>query len=113
MILIRSVTGLTIDVSFLFPRDLSSSNHACFSPFLLCLPVYSNNGHMIKFELFESESSYQCHFAQLGTFVVSIAHYMRAYFNYQALVNGNEFELPGDAGYLNVRTLHALIMLSF
>lgn len=68
---------------------------------------------MIKFELFESESSYQCHFAQLGTFVVSIAHYMRAYFNYQALVNGNEFELPGDAGYLNVRNLHVLMMLSF
>jgi len=60
-----------------------------------------NNGHMIKFSFFESENSYQCHFAEIGTFVVSIAHYMRAYFNYQALVNGKEFSLPGDAGYLN------------
>ena len=39
----------------------------------------------------------------MGTFVVSIAHYMRAYFNYQALTHGNEFSLPGDVGYLNVR----------
>lgn len=62
---------------------------------------YSNNGHMIKFEMFETESSYQCHFSQIGTFVVSIAHYMRAYFNYQALVNGKDFQLPDDAGYLN------------
>jgi hypothetical protein len=56
---------------------------------------------MIKFEMFETESSYQCHFAQIGTFVVSIAHYMRAYFNYQALVDGKDFQLPADAGYLN------------
>jgi hypothetical protein len=27
---------------------------------------------------------------------------MRAYFNYQALILGREFSLPGDAGYLNV-----------
>ena len=57
---------------------------------------------MIKFAFFESDKSYQCHFAEIGTFVVSIAHYMRAYFNYQAIVLGNQFELPGDAGYLNV-----------
>lgn len=56
---------------------------------------------MIKFELFDTENSYQCHFASIGTFVVSIAHYMRAYFNYQALVSGRDFALPGDAGYLN------------
>jgi hypothetical protein len=56
---------------------------------------------MIKFELFDTENSYQCHFASLGTFVVSIAHYMRAYFNFMALVNGRDFQLPGDAGYLN------------
>ena len=61
---------------------------------------------MIKFELFDMENSYQCHFAQVGTFVVSIAHYMRAYFNYEALVNGQDFTLPGDAGYLNVRCLN-------
>lgn len=63
----------------------------------------SNNGHMIKFAFFESDTSYQCHFSEIGTFVVSIAHYMRAYFNYQALVHGEDFELPSDAGYLNVR----------
>lgn len=57
---------------------------------------------MIKFQLFDSENSYQCHFSEIATFVVSIAHYMRSYFNYQALVNGRNFELPGDAGYLNV-----------
>ena len=69
----------------------------------LCVSICrSNNGHMIKFELFDTENSYQCHFAQIGTFVVSIAHYMRAYFNHQALVNGQDFSLPNDAGYLNV-----------
>jgi hypothetical protein len=56
---------------------------------------------MIKFELFDTDNSYQCHFASIGTFVVSIAHYMRAYFNHQALVSGRNFALPGDAGYLN------------
>ena len=56
---------------------------------------------MIKFEMFETDSSYQCHFAQIGTFVVSIAHYMRAYFNYEALEQGRDFSLPSDAGYLN------------
>jgi hypothetical protein len=64
----------------------------------------SNNGHMIKFEFFDSDNAYQCHFAELGTFVVSIAHYMRAYFNYQAVANGLDFALPEDAGYLNVST---------
>lgn len=59
-----------------------------------------NSGHMIKFELFENNSSYQCHFKNLGTYVVSVAHYMRAYFNYQYVVNGDDFELPDDAGYL-------------
>ena len=62
---------------------------------------YSNNGHMIKFELYETQNSYQCHFAQIGSFVVSVAHYMRAYFNYQALTKGNSFALPDDVGYLN------------
>ena len=56
---------------------------------------------MIKFEIYETENSYQCHFAQIGTFIVSIAHYMRAYFNYQALEYGNSFSLPEDVGYLN------------
>lgn len=63
--------------------------------------VNYNNGHMIKFEIYETENSYQCHFAQIGSFVVSIAHYMRAYFNYQALTYGNSFTLPDDVGYLN------------
>jgi len=57
---------------------------------------------MIKFAFFETDASYQCHFAEIGMFVVSIAHYMRAYFNYQALLRGEDFELPGDVGYLNV-----------
>jgi hypothetical protein len=69
----------------------------------LILSAFSNGGQMIKFQLFDSENSYQCHFSEIATFVVSIAHYMRAYFNYQALQHGKEFELPGDAGYLNVR----------
>jgi hypothetical protein len=64
-----------------------------------------NGGHMIKYELHRKENSYNCHFNELGSFVVSIAHYMRAYFNYLAITNGKYFSLPGDAGYLNVRTL--------
>jgi hypothetical protein len=62
----------------------------------------SHNGHMIKFQFFEKSSSLNCHFKNLGTYVVSIAHYMRAYFNYQALTHGNDFSLPGDVGFLNV-----------
>jgi len=63
--------------------------------------VNYHNGHMIKFQFFEKSSSLNCHFKNLGTFVVSIAHYMRAYFNYQALTHGNDFMLPGDVGFLN------------
>lgn len=59
------------------------------------------NGHMIKFEMYENKSNFQCHANNLGTFVVSISHYMRAYFNYQALIQGEGFKLPSDAGYLN------------
>ena len=62
---------------------------------------HSMNGHMIKFEMFENNNNFQCHTNNLGTFVVSISHYMRAYFNYQALVRGEDFKLPSDAGYLN------------
>ena len=60
---------------------------------------------MIKFQFFEKSSSLNCHFKNLGTYVVSIAHYMRAYFNYQALTHGNDFSLPGDVGFLNVSLL--------
>ena len=60
---------------------------------------------MIKFQLFDSAKSYQCHFSEISTFVVSIAHFMRAYFNYQALTMGKNFRLPEDAAYLNV-SLH-------
>jgi len=63
--------------------------------------VNYHNGHMIKFQFFEKSSSLNCHFKNLGTFVVSIAHYMRAYFNFEALSLGNDFELPGDVGFLN------------
>jgi hypothetical protein len=57
---------------------------------------------MIKFQLFDSANSYQCHFAEISTFVVSISHYMRAYFNYRALKEGQDFTLPSDAAYLDV-----------
>jgi len=66
-----------------------------------------NGGNLIKFQLFENSNSYKCHFRQLGTFVVSIAHFMRAYFNYQALTKGNEFSLPSDAAYLNCVLIQA------
>ena len=75
--------------------------------------VNYNNGHMIKLQFFDTQNSYQCHFGEIGTFVVSIAHYMRAYFNHQALVMGKEFSLPGDAGYLNVSVaLHCILFYS-
>jgi hypothetical protein len=61
-----------------------------------------HNGHMIKFSYFDKSTSLNCHFKNLGTYIVSIAHYMRTYFNYQALVHGNDFTLPGDVGFLNV-----------
>ena len=63
---------------------------------------------MIKFSFFNSASRSQCRRDEIGTFVVSIAHYMRAYFNYQALVNGHNFQLPSDAGYLNCVELQNL-----
>lgn len=56
---------------------------------------------MIKFQFFEKSNSLNCHFKHLGTFVVSIAHYQRAYFNYMALTEGTDFQLPGDASFLN------------
>merc|ERR1712194_501662 len=43
----------------------------------------------------------------MGTFVVSVAHYMRAYFNYQALIQGRNLVLPNDVGYLNCVSLQA------
>ena len=67
----------------------------------ILLLFFSMNGNFIKFELFENTNNFQCHAANLGTFIVSISHYMRAYFNYQALVQGPDFKLPRDAGYLN------------
>mmetsp|Transcript_21229 Transcript_21229/g.44116 ORF Transcript_21229/g.44116 Transcript_21229/m.44116 type:complete len:602 (+) Transcript_21229:281-2086(+) len=63
--------------------------------------VNYHGGNMIKFQFYEKSTSLNCHFKQLGTFVVSIAHYMRAYFNYQALTHGSDFSLPGDVGFLN------------
>jgi hypothetical protein len=70
----------------------------------------SNSGHMIKFQLFDTANSYQCHFAEISTFVVSIAHYMRAYFNYRALKEGKDFSLPQDAAFLNVRLFFHLAL---
>ena len=66
---------------------------------------------MIKFDFYENTNGgTQCHFNHLGYFVVSIAHYMRAYFNNEAILNGQDFRLPGDAGYLNVRTKYACML---
>lgn len=60
------------------------------------------NGHMIKFEMFaNNNNNFQCHSQKEATFVVSISHFMRAYFNYQSLLQGADFRLPSDAGYLN------------
>jgi len=56
---------------------------------------------MINFDFFDnSNNNDQCRCINMGSFVISIAHYMRAYFNDQAL-NLGDFLLPGDAGYLN------------
>ena len=73
-------------------------------------PWNSNNNHVIKFDFFQNKDEDQCHYKNMGSFVVSISHYMRAYFNYQALAHGDDFNLPDDAGYLNVsRCLYHLI----
>lgn len=74
----------------------------------MLLKRYSNSGHMIKFQLYDMERSYQCHFAEISTFVVSISHFMRAYFNYEALTLGQDFRLPADAAYLNVSMVKRL-----
>jgi hypothetical protein len=71
-----------------------------------------NGGHMIKYELHRKENSYSCHFNEIGSFVVSIAHYMRAYWNYLAITNGKYFSLPGDAGYLNVSSRNDELLYS-
>ena len=66
---------------------------------LSCLQY--NNGHMIKFNLYEDKGDRQCRSYNLGSYLISISHYMHAYFNYQAMEYGSDFELPWDAGYLN------------
>jgi len=80
--------------------DLSDANFEEVSLMPVSCINYMN-GYMIKFEFVESSGNLQCHTRNLGTFVVSISHYMRAYFNYQALIQGKNFRLPSDAGYLN------------
>ena len=40
--------------------------------------------------------------AVAGVRQVSISHYIRAYFNYKALKQGEDFGLPGGVGFLNV-----------
>ncbi|KAL3941938.1 MAG: hypothetical protein SGBAC_003794 [Bacillariaceae sp.] len=60
-----------------------------------------NNGYMIKYTFFDAANRNQCHFNEIGTFIVSIAHYMRANFNHEALLYGTKYTLPSDAGYLN------------
>ena len=73
----------------------------------------SMNGHMIKFQFFENERNFQCHTNSLGTYVSSISHYMRAYFNHEALVDGRDFVLPEDASYLNVSYFTCIHSLSY
>jgi len=64
---------------------------------------------MIKFQLFDSSQGNQCRFKEIATFVVSIAHYMRAYFNYEALSDGQNFQLPDDASFLNVSSAVVIV----
>jgi hypothetical protein len=59
-----------------------------------------NNANYVKFS-FYMDSKGQCHGHVLGTYLISIAHYMHAYFNQQALQLGSSFVLPWDAGFLN------------
>ena len=59
-----------------------------------------NTANYIKFN-FYADSGHQCHGNILGTYLISIAHYMHAYFNQQALELGKSFTLPWDAGFLN------------
>ncbi|GFH47326.1 hypothetical protein CTEN210_03801 [Chaetoceros tenuissimus] len=80
--------------------DLSNEDFDSISVMPISCVNYMN-GHMIKFEMYEKSNNFQCHTNNVGTFVVSISHYMRAYFNYQALLRGENFKLPSDAGYLN------------
>jgi len=90
-------SGNTTDDDFV---DLSTQDFDAVSLMPVSCVDYMN-GQMIKFEMFENSNNFQCHTNNLGTFVVSISHYMRAYFNYQALIRGEDFKLPSDAGYLN------------
>jgi hypothetical protein len=59
-----------------------------------------NTANYIKFN-FYVDSGRQCHGNILGTYLISIAHYMHAYFNQRALELGDSFILPWDAGFLN------------
>jgi hypothetical protein len=59
-----------------------------------------NGTDFIKFHFYE-EGSRQCLGNHLSTYIISIAHYMHAYFNQQALELGDSFVLPWDAGFLN------------
>eukprot|EP00934_Nitzschia_sp_Nitz4_P002976 Nitzschia sp. Nitz4//scaffold320_size20398//3946//5284//NITZ4_008675-RA/size20398-processed-gene-0.28-mRNA-1//1//CDS//3329547750//2966//frame0 len=59
---------------------------------------------MIKYAFHKTENGYHCRLNEIGVFVVSIAHYMRAYFNHQALLYGEDFSLPADVAYLNQTT---------
>ena len=68
---------------------------------LTFLELDSNNGYMMKYAFYDASNRNQCHLNEIGTFIVSIAHYMRAYFNHEALIYGQQYSLPSDAGYLN------------
>jgi hypothetical protein len=59
-----------------------------------------NTANYVKFN-FYVDSGRQCHGNILGTYLISIAHYMHAYFNQRALELGDSFILPWDAGFLN------------
>ena len=62
---------------------------------------------MIKFQMFEAQKDVKdvCYVDDdndVGTFVVPVSDYMRAYFNYKILLKGDNFRIPRSAGYLQV-----------
>jgi len=80
--------------------DLSDANFDGMSLMPVACINYMNKD-MIKFEMFNKEYNFQCHSNSVGTYLVSISHYMRVHFNYQSLIKGEDFTLPSDVGYLN------------
>jgi hypothetical protein len=86
-------------------QDGINATDTYIQPFLqmavMPLECISYNGtDFIKFHFYE-ERGRQCLGNHLSTYIISIAHYMHAYFNQQAMELGSSFVLPWDAGFLN------------